>query len=387
MKRSVKGFLVLFFGLVLLVHVSAFAADNEDFSTDPMTNNGEKWRIGYYEGGEYFEYQLNFIMMVKGLMELGWIETAKIPEQKGEQTKDIWNWLVTKAKSKYIQFVIDAHYTAAWDNNIRKQMASEIVSRLNQKKDIDLFLAMGTWAGKDMANDKHNIPTMVIGTANPLQSGIIKSVEDSGYDHVHARIDQFRFDRQLRIFHDIIEFKKLGVVYENTPAGRTYSAMDEVEKSAEENGFEIIRCHALSDVDVEIAAKEVEKCFRELVKKADAIYVPVHGGIISKTVPTLVEIVNSNHIPTFVMTGSEHVKAGFLMSLSMAGFKYVGKFYAETMAKIFNGAKPRELPQLFEDPSKIAINLKTAAIIGFNIPVDVIGVADEIYVEITPPKE
>ena len=387
MTRLVKVFIILFFGLVLLVHVSALATDNKDFSTDPKTNNGKKWRIGYYEGGEYFEYQRNFIMLVKELMELGWIETADIPEQKGEQTKDIWKWLVAKAKSKYIQFVKDAHYTAMWDDNIRKKMAPEIISRLNQKKDIDIFLAMGTWAGKDTANDKHNVPTMVMGTANPLQSGIIKSVEDSGYDHIHARIDPFRFERQLRIFHDVIEFKKLGVIYENTPAGRTYSAMDEVEKSAGERGFEIIRCNALSDVDVEVAVKEVERCFRELVKKAGAIYVPVHGGIIPKTVSVLVKIVNSNRIPTFVMTGSEYVKAGFLMSLAMPGFKHVGKFYAETMAKIFNGAKPRQLNQIFEDPAKIAINLRTAKIIGFNVPVDIIGAADEVYVEITPPKE
>ena len=53
------------------------------------------------------------------------------------------------------------------------------------------------------------------------------------------------------------------------------------------------------------------------------------------------------------------------MSISRANFQYVGKFYAQTIAKIFNGAKPRDIGQLFEAPSKIAINRKTAEMIGY----------------------
>ena len=73
------------------------------------------------------------------------------------------------------------------------------------------------------------------------------------------------------------------------------------------------------------------------------------------------------------------------MSISQAGFKYVGRFHAETFAKVFNGAKPRQLDQVFEDPPKIAINIKTAEIIGFDPPVDVLGAADEIFEEIEKP--
>ena len=73
---------------------------------------------------------------------------------------------------------------------------------------------------------------------------------------------------------------------------------------------------------------------------------------------------------------------GILASLSQAGFKYVGQFHAETFAKVFNGAKPRDLDQIFEEPKKISINLKTAVAIGYDPPVDVLGAADEIFQEI-----
>ena len=82
---------------------------------------------------------------------------------------------------------------------------------------------------------------------------------------------------------------------------------------------------------------------------------------------------------------NKQVKYGFLASLSQAGFRYIGEFHAEITAKILNGAKPGELPQLFEEPPKIALNLKTAETIGFDPPVDIMLAADEIYKDIESP--
>ena len=68
-----------------------------------------------------------------------------------------------------------------------------------------------------------------------------------------------------------------------------------------------------------------------------------------------------------------------LLSLAQADYSYVGLFYAETMARIFNGAKARELSQVWIDPAKIALNLQTARVIGFDPPVDILLAADEVY--------
>ena len=76
------------------------------------------------------------------------------------------------------------------------------------------------------------------------------------------------------------------------------------------------------------------------------------------------------------------------MSLSQASYKYVGELKTKTIAKVFNGSKPRQIPQIFEEPPKIAINIKTAEIIGYDPPVDVMLAADEIFQQVElPPKE
>ncbi|MBN1932024.1 MAG: ABC transporter substrate-binding protein [Desulfobacterales bacterium] len=385
MKRLIK-FIFLFTLFSLVVHITAFALDKKEFSTSPKTNDGKKWRIGYYEGGEYIDYQKIFTETIRAMMKMGWIETAEIPLQKGEQTKELWDWLETQAKSNYIQFLKDAHYSVNWDEKLRKKTVSEIINRLNQKKDVNLMIAMGTWAGQDLANNYHNTPTIVCSASDPIASGIIKSVEDSGFDHIHASVDPYRYERQIRVYHDIIGFKNLGVAYEDTVSGRSYAAVDKIEKVAKELGFNIIRCFTKSDVaDKEMAEESVIACFHELVKKVDAVYVTLQGGVSLKSIPKLVEIANSHGVPTFSQSGSEEVRYGFLVSLSQAGFKYIGEFHAKTFAKIFNGAKPRQLDQLFEEPPKIAINIETAVAIGFDPPVQILGAADEIYSEIKSP--
>lgn len=379
----IRKYIFSFIAILALISYPCFAEDKALFSTQPVLNKGNPWRIGYFEGGEYSDYQQILTETIKGMMKLGWIETADIPVQEGEQTLQLWQWLVTNAKSKYVRFVANAHYSSAWDESLRDKMAAQIIERLNGQSDIDLMIAMGTWAGKELANAKHSTATMVLSTSDPLAAGIIKSVEDSGYEHIHATVDPNRYERQVRVFHDIVSFKNLGIAYENSVDGRTYAALDVIERLANKLNFNIVRCYTLSDItDINLAEESVVSCFKTLAPKVDAIYVTQQGGVNDNSIPKLVKITNQFKIPTFSMSGSDEVSKGLLLSLSQAGFRYVGEFHAQTFAKVFNGARPNQLSQFFEEPPRMAVNLKTAEIVGFNPPLLLLGAADEIYREI-----
>ena len=236
--RSVQR---IFFWLIIVLitgyHLQAIAADKGHFTTKPTTNNGQKWRIAYYEGGPYIDYKLIFSETIKALMKMGWIEEEPLPLSAGEETANLWNWLATNAKSKYLTFVKDAHYSANWEDDERAKTVKTILKRLNSERDIDLIIAMGTWAGKDLANGSHHTNTMVVSASDAISAGIIKSTEDSGFNHVHAYVDPNRFERQVKFFHEMIGFRKLGVIYENTVTGRSYAAIDTVERIAKEQSF------------------------------------------------------------------------------------------------------------------------------------------------------
>jgi len=384
---KVVRIIALVIGIVSFTSMS-HSNNLKTFSTEPKINHGKKWKVGYYQGGDYINYQSYLSSTILGLMELGWIEKTKIPQIKGN-TRLFWEWLSTKAKSDYIQFLGDAYYTCSWEKNSRAKITRKLLTRLsNKNNDIDLMIAMGTWAGKDLSNNQHHVNTIVISASDPLESGIIKSNEDSGFDHIHARTDPSRYERQIMIFNDMVKFKTLGVAYENSIAGKSYAAVDAMEKVAAQKGFSIVKCFTKSDIaDQEMINKSVIKCFSELIPAVDAIYVTVQGGVNSTTIPTLVEMTQKKRIPTFSQFGSTEVQQGFLMSMSRKnGFKSAGVYFASLVAQIFNGAKPRELNQVFEEEQNLAVNFKTAELIGFYLHTDIIAAADEIYRDIKAPE-
>ena len=346
--------------------------------TDTRLNDGKKWRIGYYEGGEYSEYRDTMRTFINGLIELGWIEDQNPPEIDPLTPKPYWDWLVA-CNSPYLSFKAEDAYSADWDDQRRSQTKKAVMKKL-QAGDIDLVVAMGTWAGQDLANNEHSVPTMVMSTSDPIKAGIIQSAENSGFDHVTARVDPSRYLRQIRMFHRIVGFKSLGVAFENTPDGRIYSAMKEVRQVAGERGFQVVSCEVIdSTSDIEKSNRSCMDCYRRLTGEADAVYITANTCV-DRLVAQLAEIFRENGVPSFSMIGSKYVRDGIMLSISSdSGYTELGRYNAAKFANILNGVKPITLKQVFEDPLEIAVNMETVKQIGFDIPEGLLRIANEIY--------
>lgn len=356
------------------------ASAGQVFPTTPkLRPDGHKWRLGYFESGDYSEYPRTLRVVVAGLAQLGWVKVPTIPD--GLNGHQMWQFLAENAKSDTLEFVADAWWQPGnFDNSKRPAVRSAIQERISKQKDINLIIAMGTLAGQDMATLGAPVPTVVASTSDAIGAHIVKSAEDSGLDNLHARVQPERYQRQVRLFHEIVPFKTLGLVYEDSPEGRTYAAVDAVEQVARELHFTVRSCNAPANgIELQVATQNVLNCYRQLASQVDAVYVTVHRGITPDSIGQVAQVLRDAKVPSFSMLGSEEVKQGVLMSLAQADYSYVGLFYAETMARIFNGAKPRQLNQIWIDPAKIALNLETARIIGFDPPVDILLAADEVY--------
>ncbi|MBC8441444.1 MAG: ABC transporter substrate-binding protein [Deltaproteobacteria bacterium] len=385
MKRSIKPIAIGILCLLAVFQMDVCA--QESYETKPITNNGKKWRIGYLEGGPYANYQSILKSVTASLMDSGWLQRAPIPECQDEsETRTLWNFLSTKIQSDYLEFPSDAYWTFEWKDAEREKLKQDTIKRLKNNKDIDLMLAFGTWAGQDLANDQHNTPTIVLSASNAIQSGIIKSVEDSGFDHLHAWIDPNKTERQLRLFHEITGFKRLGLAYENSSNGRSYASLEDIMKLSLELGFQVIECHLPIDHGSGNEGTELIKCHEQLAPKIDAIYITDYAGLSEKSITKLLSPLFKYKVPMFVQTRYDLVKNGILMGAARSEFKADAKFYVQTFAKILNGAKPGDLPQKFESPLKIAINLESAKKIGFRFPLDILAGAFEMHETIEKPE-
>jgi ABC-type uncharacterized transport system substrate-binding protein len=341
--------------------------------------DGKKWRIGYVDSGDYSEYPRTLRAIVQGLVQLHWLSPLDLPSHL--DSAELWGFLVAHARSDYLEFVADAWWRPGnADPQQRPAVRRAIADRLAKRADLDLILAMGTWAGQDMAALQAPVPTIVASTSDPIAARIIRSVEDSGLKNLHARVEPQRYQRQIRLFHEIFPFKRLGLVYEDSPEGRIYGGVDAVYEIAREAGFSVVACHTPSNgVPQSQATQGVLDCYRQLAPHIDAAYVTVHRGVTPTSIRAVAEVLGRAAIPSFSMLGSGQVQQGILLSVAEADASYVGRFYARTIARILNGESPGDLTQVWTDPSKLAINLQTARLIGFDPPVEALFAADELF--------
>lgn len=370
-------FIIIVLGIIALARFSS-----KVFSVDPTLHDNEKWKIAYYEGGSFIDYKLSILGTVKGLMEFGWIEPMNIPDFQNEyDMKVVWNYLARNVESKYIAFLEDAFWSASWDDSIRIRVRKDAIDQFN-KGDIDFVIAAGTWAGQDLVNDEHETPTMVISSSDPIKAGIIDRADDSGYDHILVECDPDRYRKQIELFHDIIGFERLGVIFEDSEDGRIYANYNDLEKVSKKRNFKLIVCHAQEGNSEEESFDNAKKSYHILAPIVDAMWVGLHQGESVKFMSKLLQSMFEFKVPTWCVLGEPAVEKGVLLSITHQDFNEMGLWYAQNIAKIFNGAVPQKLPQTFENKNHILINSETARRIGYRIPGSLLEIADKIYDDI-----
>jgi len=378
-----KQFLQLCCALLLAAGLvfapSAKAADPLELRGEPRP---EPWRIALIAGGPYSVYQAVLQGLAERLAELGLIADGAVPlPGNDESLAPMWQWLAENAGGDSLRFVADAFYSPEWNPDRREEVRNNLLKRLRDKGDIDCVLAFGTWAGQDIGPEVLHVPVLVIQASNPVEAGIIPTPDDSGRDNLLAVVQQDKYKNQVRLFHKIIGFSRLGIVYIDTPSGRSTVALGEIEAAAAEAGVELLRCTFASESENrDILASQLRYCHENLVKQgADAVYLTYSQGLRSRYADYVLEPLIKAGLPTFAQQGSDMVRIGVMLGIANSNTKEEGFFLAEAMEKILKGSLPRSLSQRFEGTVSLAVNLRTAALIGWNLPMEILAAVNEFY--------
>lgn len=189
----------------------------------------------------------------------------------------------------------------------------------------------------------------------------------------------------FRVFHDVVRFRKMGIMYPDTPDGRVYAALGDAQGIASELGFSLVQYSGLSSAETADECRKGLEALRE--QGMDAFFIgPLNCfDIEGNDFAPLLDTLTAWKIPTFARDGSEYVKAGALMGFSTWDFGPIGVFHARQARAIFSGTSPRQLSMQDGTEPSIALNLLTAKAIGFEFPFDVLVVADELHGTITRP--
>jgi ABC-type uncharacterized transport system substrate-binding protein len=367
--------------LILVVTSGPQTVLSRDQAAAPNDFSSKKWRIGYCESEPFSNYADTLYALLQGLNESGWLAGIDACGYRPGQpdTAGMWRWLASRQLSPRLEFVGAAYFSLA---SLPEKDYDQIPARL-QKEQVDLVLVMGTRAGKLFAADRRRIPAMIFSASNAVQSGISRTVTDSGKDHIWAHLDPQRFGRQIAIFYDTFKFHRLGLVYENSSTAYSYSAIDQVEMMARRKGFAISRVYVTEPKNSGDQGRyyaALDQAYRQLSRRVDAMYLTV-ASLDKQWLPRLLTPFYVAKIPVFSQLGADEVKYGALISVSSVDFKNLGRFGAQNMIRFFGGASLRSLPQVFESTPRIIINLEAAAKTGYRFPFEMLLSADQVFVE------
>ncbi len=342
-----------------------------------------KIRIAYIEGGEFEDYRLILDGTARELQSFGIIENGNAKLSPGFSSEELWTWLSENAKGSKLEFVKDAYYSGDWDAQKQKENILNLEKRIQEKNDIDLIFAFGTVAGIDVIKNIKNVNIMSMSTTDPVATGISKSAEDSGNDYIHATIEPDLYLKQLTLFHNIFQFENMGICFENSESGKGSIAYDAIKDAASKIGFNLIEGeipvlnNSFNNIDLRI------QCHEELAPQVDAMYLTFGVGNQRVRYIELLQPFIDYRVPTFSQAGPQDVEHGALLSMAAIDFTSMGAFEANVIKEIIDGKKPREISQIYIGRSSIAVNLRMAMEIGWDLSFELLAAVDVIYSQIS----
>ena len=361
---------------VLLAKAPFAAAEGDD-----MVRITKPFNVAMLTGGDYDRYRQILLAFAQGLGRLEMIESAPAGlSLERKDTADVWEALAENAGGHYLRFLPDAHYSYDFTPEKRPEVLRSMVSRIRERKDVDLILVFGTEPTLDIAEAVKDIPIMSLSTTDPVNSGVVADEEDSGQDNLHVLVTKDFFFRQVENLYAIHPFKDIGFIVAEQRAGRT--GLGDVRAACVKLGMTL---HDATYIEKEVP-EDSERFpeFKEaLVKLLDegveAVLFPWFPCSDEQFAEVLALLVKRG-VWGYSLDGPSFVSRGIMLGAGQENFESYGLFEADVLRRIIvDNELPRSISQVFVQQNRLSINLRTALQIGWQVPFEVLVSAEEVY--------
>ena len=235
---------------------------------------------------------------------------------------------------------------------------------------VDVLVTGGTAATKAAMQATTTVPIVMVGTGDPLRSGLVASLARPGCNVTGST--QLGADvaaKRLQTLKDTLpNISRVAFLW--TPANASHVPyLKELQAAARELKLTIQSVEAREPHDVERALTDMMR------ERPDALIVSADGGHEFRRA-WIVDFTAKRRLPALYQL-KEYVEAGGLMSYG-ASITEEYRRTASYVDKILKGAKPGDLP--VEQPTKfeLVINVKTAKALGLTIPQSLLLRADKV---------
>ncbi len=352
LRRIIFLFILLGVGTGWFPDGRARAADAGTAALDGSAASRSVKNIAYFEAGPYWEFSLLSEKVTDSLKRLNVLDKVRFPES--------------------------LHVSPGWDSDAAVYAAE--ARRLMSDPSVDLIISMGTVATKALL-DANNLrtPIVSIDVADPVGAGIIDGETGKGAPNLILQYTRDKWQKVFVLFHQALPFTRLGVMYHDSPEGRSYSNVNEAREVARDRGFTLVE---YAKLDKEESLDSCAAGVQDLVGQGiDAFFVSALNCFDwTKGDPgKIFDELHRRGIKTLARDGTAQVRKGALMGLSTLDYAPLGDYYAGRIAGLLGFVTEPEPAVQAQDNPKITFNLDTASALKLDIPLILLITADEIF--------
>lgn len=304
----------------------------------PSLAQGRVWRIGVLETTSLALNGPNFDALRTGLRELGYVEGKNL---------------------------LFEYRTADGRNDRFGELAKELAGMK-----VDVIVTRGTPATQAAKAATTAIPIVATAISDPVRTGLVKSLARPGGNV--TGLDPFAVE---------LSSKRVQLLKEAFPGIKRIGVLGNSSNPAASPAFDLTAA-AVRHFGAEAQVRDVSKpedlapAFETLARQRIEALIVLIDGFMQANRNAIVELAAKHRFPA-VYSANEFVDAGGLMSYAVS---YPALYFraASYVDKILKGANPGDLP--VEQPTKfeLAINLKTARVIGLAVPQSILLRADQV---------
>jgi putative tryptophan/tyrosine transport system substrate-binding protein len=255
-----------------------------------------------------------------------------------------------------------------WAQNKYDQLpvlAADLVRRR-----VDVIAATGGPAALAAKAASTTIPIVFRLAADPIAAGLVASLSRPGGNLTGVNIFSSELSvKRLQLLHDFVSAATLVAMLVNPTITASPTEVREVQAAADKIGWRIRILNVSTD-------REIDAAFVTIVEqRIGGLFVQAEPFLTSRR-DQLVLLTTRHAVPT-IFPWREFAAAGGLISYGTsltAAYRQVGVY----AGRILKGEKPAELPVVQPTKFELVINLKSARVLGLDVPPKLLALADEV---------
>lgn len=235
-------------------------------------------------------------------------------------------------------------------------------------EDPDLILTISTPSSQACAERIKGKTILFAAVTDPVEAGLVQSLTTPGAN-ITGTTDMSPIESHIALMREVHpSIKTLGLIY-NPKESNSVTLVNMFKKECAGSGIAIEEATATTVDGVERAAKDI-------AARCDAVYVPGDNTVVSR-IESVAIACSEQRIPLYA-ADVDSVPRGAIAALAIDYYR-LGCQTGGMAERIFNGVDPSTMPVESQRELRLHVNVKAAANMGVQLPVDLILAADAVF--------